>query len=385
MGPVNCTGQWLAVVILLAIISAFHLAKTRLLDDQTDVLSKFVIKSPAGTGEIEIIKVHGSNFGPIYRWNTTRDVPCFALEPKWRSKRTQESPASTGILFVKNPKVGSSTAASVTLRIASRAGRDKNIPLCKNRVQHSVTSRMGYRYRDHRQSFLWSLVREPTSRVVSQFFHFQVSRQGYNATNDVFLRFLKQHRKYFTAFQLKYLAFDQNLTNPKEAIEEIFNQYNFIGVSERFDETIVVLQMLLGLEAADVMYLSSKASGGYDDGMFKNHCYLIQRSFVSQAMRQYFESSEWKEVIHWDAIFHDMANHALDLTIEQLGRENFERNLSTFLLLKDKVDRTCAETVRFPCSSTGRRARPRETDCMYDDMGCGFECMDSVIDQNNVP
>ena len=49
-------------------------------------------------------------------------------------------------------------------------------------------------------------------------------------------------------------------------IDKILDNYDFIGVTDRFDESLVVLQLLLGLETSDILYLSSKKSGNYDDG-----------------------------------------------------------------------------------------------------------------------
>jgi hypothetical protein len=331
--------------------------------------------------DAEIFNLTGNHYGPWRRWDFSIELPCFPLEPEWSKGITQRSKATNGILFVKPPKTGSSTAASVTLRIASRVGRDRDIPLCKNRVQHSKANAMNYVHRDKRKSILWSLVRDPTSRAVSQFFHFHVSRRNKLPSDDVFIDFIKERKELLTSFQLKYLAFQEDFDDSARVLNEIFTNYNLIGVTERFDETVVVLQMLLGLNATDVMYLSTKASGGYDDGRTENKCTFIQKSFISPRMQEYFDSEEWQEVIYWDSVLHRVANYTLDKTIDHLGRGDFQRKLAAFQSLKEEVDRSCASTVRLPCSSTGVKRNTDKTDCIYDDMGCGFECMDRVIGQ----
>ncbi|GKY97400.1 hypothetical protein MPSEU_000698500 [Mayamaea pseudoterrestris] len=327
----------------------------------------------------ELLASLGITIGPFPSWN--KSIPCFPLEPDWNTGMTQRKPTKTGILFVKPPKTGSTTAASVTLRIASKvAARHKDMTICKNRVQHSQAYKMGYDRRDFRNSILWTIVREPTSRVVSQYFHFHVSRRNKPPTDKVFIDFVKKRIGLLTSFQLNYLAFQKEYNNPAQMIEQIFQQYNLVGVMERFDESVVVLQMLLGLDATDVMYLSAKSSGGYDDGRVKKKCTLIQRSVVSTGMKEYFETDEWKAIIYWDAILHKAANRALDMRIDQLGRVEFERNLAKFKALREQVDLTCGANVKLPCTSSGIKLAAEKTDCIYDDMGCGFECMD-LVDQ----
>ena len=88
----------------------------------------------------------------------------------------QRSSARTGFLFEKLMKVGGSTAAGVNARIAWRLGRARGYRWCRARWDHSSAYALDYHHRHRAQSFLWTVVREPTRRAVSQFFHFQVSR-----------------------------------------------------------------------------------------------------------------------------------------------------------------------------------------------------------------
>jgi len=116
-------------------------------------------------------------------------LPCPPVEQDWTTGSVQRSPATEGILFVKIPKTGSTTAAGVTLRIASSTYRKQQqttaaaasgdlggagnsttaaassaAGICKNRVQHSVTNEMGYEDRDRSRSVLWSMVRGERTR-----------------------------------------------------------------------------------------------------------------------------------------------------------------------------------------------------------------------------
>ena len=48
-------------------------------------------------------------------------------------------------------------------------------------------------------------------------------------------------------------------------VADILDDYNFIGTVRRLDESLILLGFLLGLNAADLLYLSSKTNGGYDN------------------------------------------------------------------------------------------------------------------------
>jgi len=135
--------------------------------------------------------------------------------------------------------------------------------------------------------------------------------------------------------------------------------------------------MLLGLKTADVLYFSAKTSGDYDDGRWKGKCYLIQKSFVSPGMKEFFDSPTFRASTYWDELFYNIINKSLDLTIEMLGRNRFERELNKFRKIQKIVMDQCASTVRLPCTETG--VKRNETDCLLWDIGCGFECMESVL------
>ena len=286
-------------------------------------------------------------------WNNgTLSLPCPPAEIDWTTFRAQRSKTRTGFLFVKVPKTGSSTGASVNLRIASRIyqrvvgiptgngtwfvetngqtrrqnarrqqrqqqrsnNRRRNQlerepvrpPLCKNRVQHANTHAMGYDQRHKTRSVLWTLVRDPTDRALSEFFHFHVSRRGHSATDEsVFRDYVQARRARFRNFQVRYLSLrkvapekgmnDKNkasndsssgdeegpsahpvslspslLSLPSssssphppvsvDTIRSIFRDYDFVGVSERMEESLVALQLLLGLEASDILHMRYSA------------------------------------------------------------------------------------------------------------------------------
>jgi len=129
---------------------------------------------------------------------------------------------------------------------------------------------------------------------------------------------------------------------------------------------------------------SLKSNGNYDDGMFNKTCHLIQKSFVSSEVEQFIQSSGWKHIVYWDEILHKAASISLDMTIERLGREAFQRQLDVFRRVQVELTKQCSSKVVFPCSSTGKRIPPDETDCLFGDNACGFDCMDKFFEKSSV-
>ena len=131
--------------------------------------------------------------------------------------------------------------------------------------------------------------------------------------------------------------------------------------------------MLLHIPLSDVMYLSAKLNGGYDAF---NPCTYIQPSFVSPAMKDFFQSKEWKLIVEKDLALYRAANRSLDLTIDHLGREAFEKRLAVFRTAQAIAEERCGPTVIFPCDKYGERHT--KTDCIWKDSGCGASCLDQV-------
>ena len=85
-------------------------------------------------------------------------------------------------------------------------------------------------------------------------------------------------------------------------VQNMLREYDFIGLVERLDESLVLLRLLLGLNAGDILYISAKQSGGYDAGGYKGTCYKIAPSFTTPEMKDYLNGDEWykrNEIMLW--------------------------------------------------------------------------------------
>lgn len=307
-----------------------------------------------------------------------KSLPCLPPEPNWKMYKTQMTPTREGFLFLKTFKTGSSTASGIDLRIARNVARRRQLDfdVCKTRYDHAWASKL-YKSLHPQRSFLWTIVRDPISRVVSALFHFHVSRDKNNATDDSLMGRIRRDVGMMHNYYIRSLSrrgFDKQ--NPVQVANEILQQYDFIAVTERMEESAVALAMLLGTPLADVLYLKAKGNGGYDDAGGTGVCTYITPSFVSDGMDTFFRSDEYQDYVQWDHLLYQAANKSLDLTIEALGRTKFEQNLSKFRLAQERAVEQCLPTTRFPCSSTGQRNK--ETDCLWNDSGCGYKCLDDV-------
>lgn len=280
---------------------------------------------------------------------------------------------------MKPMKVGGSTASGVNLRIAKnmaeRLGAD--FPICENNFDHA----MGYMFeeRDPTQSFLWTLLRDPTKRAVSGFWHFRVSREEIPPTQENFLKEMRDQTNYYLKAHVRKLS---KIGSRENAAKDILREFNFIAITERFDESLVVLQTLLNLTVGDMLYVkSSKSNGSYDDGGHKGMCTYILPSNLTSEMREYIESDEWKERIKWDQALYQAANESLDRTIDTIiGRSNFERKLEFFRLAEGFVNERCAAKMKPPCTGPGPPVPPEETNCLFTDSGCAYECIDRAVE-----
>jgi hypothetical protein len=310
------------------------------------------------------------------------DLPCCAAD-NWTDYRVLRSPSRKGFIMIKLMKTGGSTAAGINLRIARNVGRRyRNGMMCKVRNDHATVRSLQLAQRFQNKSFLWTILRDPTKRITSQFFHFQVSRNKVQPTDLNFKNYTMNHSGPHHYLHTLTLAPQGPimLGDHEKLGSEIFQEFNFIGVTERMDESAVALQMLLNLTTGDVLFLNAKSSGGFDDGMSNVGCAYIVPSFLSPGMKEFFDQPQWKNSI--DVQLYRAANRSLDLTIERLGKERFQTQLARFQNAQQVVRETCGPSVVLPCGPDGRRNRKH--DCLWNDSGCGTVCLDKVAESLNL-
>jgi hypothetical protein len=289
-----------------------------------------------------------------------------------------------GLVFVKLPKAASSTGSGITLRIARSVGKrvlkkkGGNKPKCAHKWQHGD----GFRRRES-PSILWTILRDPSSRALSEYFHFQVSRRGMMPTSKSMIRFLRTRPSY----QLNYIYSarrNSSVANtPAKVIRHhVMEEYNFVALVERLDESLVVMKLLWGLEDQDIIVLPAKQSGGYDDGRFQNRCTKIQPAFTTPQVDKYVRTNFTK--LNNDYLLYAAANRSLDLTIEALGRERVAAQVQKHRWLQRVAEEKCLAQTIFPCSAIGTwQVNESRHHCYWADSGCGHKCVDAMFEQEN--
>ena len=215
----------------------------------------------------------------------------------------------------------------------------------------------------------------------------------------------------------------------REVAQEIVEKYDFIAVTERFEESMVIMQLMLEgrygqgiVTLGDMLYLSAKSSGGYDDGGYLNKCYKIRKpppvtEWSDRMKRFYFwdgsdsntttgggaDSNGVEDDLDgwiYDRFKYDYelwraANRSLDLTIDAVGRTTvFEPRLKRYRAALGVVRDRCGDIgddpdeplrARFPCNPQSGKQRDEEaTNCLYADSGCGYRCLDRVAAELNL-
>jgi hypothetical protein len=325
---------------------------------------------------------------------------------------------NNGLYLVKIPKTASSTAAGVTIQIA------RNVALLPSHHQHHDSSGSpppprimecthhvdhGMAHVDRQDPFfLWTVVRHPIPRAISHYFFELVSRRSTMMTSSGMIaevkrqqnfqfRYVAQQRVVWTSntsnnsnkiknngniqtrYQLEHLK--TNKENILEMLEkDVLGAFHFIGVSERLDESLVVLAMILSLELRDVMVLSSKVNGGLDDGGFDGTCVKIQPAYTTPEVDRYL--AEEFPIGNHDFLLYAVANRSLDLTIDTIGKELFQRKLQKYRSMKQYAQDRCLRNTIFPCVTAGQPPLPEsQKSCFEGDIGCGHICVQEVLQQ----
>lgn len=168
-----------------------------------------------------------------------------------------------------------------------------------------------------------------------------------------------------------------NLKLAQERVQQVLAQYDFIVVVERIQESLVALQLLLHLETTDILYLSSKVSGGYSYIFQPNPgCHKLSKPLVtSPIVEAYLSSSEFYAANYQDILLYKAANASLDLTIASLGPSRFQKALFKYQEMM-KEAKECESEAIFQCDSSGVHHPEGETNCYKMDWGCGYPCLD---------
>jgi len=199
------------------------------------------------------------------------------------------------------------------------------------------------------------MVRNPAEHALSQYYFFNVERGGASTDDEAILRWLRQDGGMSLFGYISPQACDE-LETAEKRIDCALDAYDFVGVVELFDESMLQLATLLDSPLESILYLPSKVSNNSRNSSSTNHGVQGQ----SPAVRAYLTSATYLEKKSldfklWEAAYQRVARGAI-------GNEG--RLLVYQDMLKDVADK-CRKS-----------AGPRTG--YWLDNGLGFACLDSM-------
>jgi len=307
------------------------------------------------------------------------EFPCF---PSEKSTFNDAGDDLKGLVLIMVPKTGSSTLSGINLRMAHHHTNIEN-DICSSVHFHRRAQTLQVTKRNKKNTFLWTFLREPVSHTTSFFFWHWRLKKG-EPTLDNFKNYVEFLFRDFDHFpQIGFVSpkplgmEDMSKADPK-IIQEILDEYDFIGINERYDESLVALRLILNLNPGDILYLSSKVSGGYDSGA-RGGCHKIPEKIEWPGFKEFVSSPYWKRRYRLPKSLYYAANRSLDLTIDRLGRDRFNKALAEHKQLMALINEKCADNTIFPCSDGVLQMEKASLNCYKSDFGCGYPCIDEVM------
>ena len=299
-----------------------------------------------------------------------------------------------------------------------------HIKMCPTRNDHMQKPglvRKIFGHRSKQTSFLYGIVRDPMQRAISRIC-FLAARLSSGRIKQCKLRrhlfeYKTTHHQMVAVtpgkggFQVSYLSLNPikkkwkcwNATSPNDVknvdlihqqVASILKDYDFIMLVERFNECLVLLKIMLGLEFGDILYSSSKGAGGYFY-MRNGLCIKLPKpkrtlppdggqtgplAGLKQDVQDYLQSKEWYARSYGDYLLHEAINQSLDYTIEQLpiGKDRFQQEVLKFEQFLKEAQTACQNKTFYPCNPTTGipQLHLSESNCYGEDFGCGYECLD---------
>jgi len=296
---------------------------------------------------------------------------------------TKRQNASTALLpcnivFIKVQKCASSTSGGVTRRIGAHNGLHGVGSVTWPDLEPGLWAAhdpIALHWQAlgllKQRTVLWTVVRQPAERCLSWFYHIELTRQVRTSAS------VSQKTEYLHSAQCRDYMFDYLKPPDRVALTlglqawtpaSLLGQvYSFVGVAERYDESMVLLSSLLGIPLSHVLYLKSKDStaSGRDGRGFQFVAHLPLSEEPSQ-VRRAATSATFNKSNARDLELHRLANEELDRMWRE-DREALDAKLAAFQSARARVEEKCA--------GLGEKTSSR---CYWNDNGCGYQCLDAL-------
>jgi len=184
-------------------------------------------------------------------------------------------------------------------------------------------------------------------------------------------------------YQSKYLDLPSQ-NEQSSSTERIINGYDFLGVTDRMEESLVVLAMLAQIPLTDVVIYYSKQSGGYGFAKGNEDCVKLEKKWTTPKIDEYI-LGDYQKANKDDYLLYNAAQRSLDKTIDALGRKRVEENVELLKSLRQQNEDQCTSKTTMPCpqpkdeSMKEEHKRLTKESCYFADFGCGHACTDVAL------
>lgn len=250
--------------------------------------------------------------------------------------------------------------------------------------------------RVRQNSLLWTTIRDPRTRALSQYYQRNVkSRDAKKPSEEEIIDWIARVPGTFmfdymgglsvtpdncqgtrtTQEGLSHDTADNQWANlPDEwdrgfvecKVNHLLDSYDFVGLIERQDESLVAMKLLFKLDFKDILKMSSKIR---KDGK------LLAAD--PQAMLQSYLDQEFFSKAYVDRVLHEMANARLDATIAHYGNA-FYCELERYSSLSADAREFC----EVPESVALYKKEHGKIECYWGDNGCAYKCLDAFAEQH---
>jgi hypothetical protein len=263
----------------------------------------------------------------------------------------------SNVVFIKTHKCSSSTFGGIVRALCLRYGnhwRTSGItwmPVPEPFVwaSHARFESLARSLRSLRlPSLRWTVVRLPGERCLSKFYHFDVSRG--NKTSSAANKRAALH-------SCQNRIHKKTRCHPSDSALTALSRFHFVGLTERFDESLIALKYQYNLSFVDIAYLSAK-DPSVTRRDFRGFTFTRRPPLSEEprSVQQYVRSNEFAHLHKKDLVMWRRANALLDEKLEAIP--TWRRDLSDFKQLLSHVQSQC----------------PRKP-CLYRDNGCGYKCI----------
>ena len=293
--------------------------------------------------------------------------------------------ARTNLVLCKIPKVGGTTMAGVGRRVGEKYG------LSGTRDEEWITREPGV-WMNHMKmgkeglaekikklrmdAFVFTVVREPVARVISNFqFTFMDPKHSEKRvrmcvewnSKKISCKLPLPTTKKEIEDRLLLFVEEANINEERDyclpaegkkwSVHQVMDNLDFVGVTERFDESLIVIKEIFNLDYSDILYLSAKVVeydwlGTDKENSGENILSPRVQAKVEQMMEDSDDHKLWR-----------IANERLDVLESEIP--DFKNKLETFTKYKAAAQKRCKVHV-----DDGNLSQ-----CLYHDHGCGEVCL----------